>query len=170
MTTGDHLPVQAAFDDLGAPLHAVDFVVVDLETTGGSARDCHITEIGAVRSRGGELLGEFQTLVNPGVPVPPFISALTGITDAKLAGAPRINSVLPAFLEFAHGAVLVAHNAGFDMSFLKAACREVDTSWPAPTVLDTARLARVLMNRDEVRNNKLATLAKFFRAESVPDH
>ena len=170
MTTSDNLPVQAAFDDLGAPLHAVEFVVVDLETTGGSAKDCHITEIGAVRSRGGELLGEFQTLVNPGVSVPPFISALTGITDAKLAGAPRINSVLPAFLEFAHGAVLVAHNAGFDMSFLKAACREVDLAWPAPTVLDTARLARVLMSRDEVRNNKLATLAKFFRAESVPDH
>ena len=170
MTTSGQTPVQAAFDDLGAALHSVDFVVVDLETTGGSAKDCHITEIGAVRSRGGEQLGEFQTLVNPGVPVPPFISALTGITDAVLAGAPRIHSVLPAFLEFAHGAVLVAHNAGFDMSFLKAACREVDTLWPAVTVLDTARLARVLMNRDEVRNNKLATLANFFRAETVPDH
>lgn len=163
-------PVQAAFTDLGPPLAEVDFVVVDLETTGGSPRDCHITEVGAVRVRAGEVIGEFQSLVNPGVPVPPFIAALTGITDATLADAPAIGAVLPAFLEFAHGAVLVAHNARFDMGFLKAACDQLDMVWPDAAVVDTARLARVFLNRDEVRNNKLATLAAFFRADTTPNH
>lgn len=161
---------QWAFDDLGTVLSDVEFVVVDLETTGGSPKDCHITEIGAVRVRGGEVLGEFQSLVDPGVAVPPFIAALTGITDAALAGAPRVGAVLPMFLEFARGAVLVAHNAGFDVGFLKAACASEDQQWPGFPVLDTARLARVLLHRDEVPNNKLATLARHFRAATEPNH
>lgn len=167
---GGALAQQAAFDDLGVPLSQVEFVVVDLETTGGSPQDCHITEIGAVRVRGGEVLGEFQTLVNPGVPLPPFIVALTGISDAALAAAPRIAAVLPSFLEFARGAVLVAHNAGFDIGFLKAACNRLDVPWPGFAVADTARLARVLLHRDEVPNNKLATLARHFRAATEPNH
>src|SRR5205085_4944714 len=99
------------------------FVVVDLETTGGSPASCAITEIGAVKVCGGEVLGEFQTLVNPGVPIPAFISVLTGITDIAVAGSPRIGAVLPAFLEFAAGSTLVAHNAPFDISFLKTAAQ-----------------------------------------------
>lgn len=161
---------QQTFDDLGTALAEVEFVVVDLETTGGSPKDCHITEIGAVRIRAGEVLGEFQTLVNPGVAVPPFIAALTGITDAALAGAPRIDAVLPMFLEFARGSVLVAHNAGFDVGFLKEGCAAVAQEWPGFPVLDTARLARVLLHRDEVPNNKLATLARHFRADTEPNH
>src|SRR3954470_16838857 len=94
------IPVQATFDDLGTPLHSLTFVVVDLETTGGSPAACEITEIGAVKVRGGEQLGEFQTLVDPGVPIPPFISVLTGISDSTVAGASRLASALPAFLEF----------------------------------------------------------------------
>ena len=69
-------PVQATFDDLGTPLSDVTFVVVDLETTGGSAHECAITEIGAVKVRGGVVLGEFQTLVNPGEPIPAVIAVL----------------------------------------------------------------------------------------------
>ena len=111
--------VQGTLDDLGTPLHDVTFVVVDLETTGGSASASSITEVGAVKVRGGEVLGEFQTLVRPGESIPVFIQVLTGITDAMVAQAPRIESVLPAFLEFARDSVLVAHNAGFDVSFLK---------------------------------------------------
>ena len=76
--------VQTTLDDLGTPLRDVTFCVVDLETTGGRADDLGITEIGAVSVRGGEILGEFQTLVNPGVPIPAFISMLTGITDARV--------------------------------------------------------------------------------------
>ena len=78
------------FDELGTPLRDTVFVVVDLETTGGSHLDCAITEIGAVKVCGGEVLGEFQTLVNPAQSIPPFIAVLTGITDAMVAGAPRL--------------------------------------------------------------------------------
>src|SRR5579859_3560267 len=114
-------PRQATLDDLGTPLHDVTFVVVDLETTGGSPATCAITEIGAVKYRGGECLGEFQTLVNPGVPIPPMITVLTGITEAMVYPAPRIAEVLPMFLEFARDAVIVGHNIRFDCGFLDAA-------------------------------------------------
>lgn len=169
----DQIAVQASFDELGTPLHQITFVVVDLETTGGSPASAEITEIGAVKVRGGEILGEFQTLVDPGVPIPPFISVLTGITDATVAGAPRLVSALPAFLEFAgstQATVLVAHNAPFDMGFLKAACSATDRDWPGHQVLDTARLARQVVTRDEAPNCKLASLARLFRASTTPDH
>ncbi|MCZ3387153.1 MAG: DEDD exonuclease domain-containing protein [Actinomycetia bacterium] len=162
--------VQTTFDDLGTPLADITFVVVDLETTGGSPANCAITEIGAVKVLGGEVLGEFHTLVNPGVAIPAFISVLTGITDAAVAQAPRIDSVLPAFLEFAAGCTLVAHNAPFDMGFLKAAAEQQGTEWPAFGVLDTARLARRTLDRDEAPNSKLATLAQLFRATTTPSH
>ncbi len=162
--------VQGTLDDLGTPLADVTFVVVDLETTGGSPADSAITEIGAVKVRGGEVLGEFQTLVNPGTPIPPFICVLTGITDAMVASAPRVDTVLPAFLEFAAGAVLVAHNARFDISFLTAAAAAVGTPWPGNPVLDTVHLARQLVTRDEAPNHRLASLAVLFGAGTTPDH
>ena len=161
---------QPTFDDLGTPLSDITFVVVDLETTGGSPASCAITEVGAVKVRGGEVLGEFQTLVNPGVPIPAFISVLTGITDAAVAQAPpstpcsRPSSSSPA------GATLVAHNAPFDMGFLKAAAEQPDIAWPAFGVLDTARLARRTLDRDEAPNCKLSTLARLFRATTTPTH
>jgi DNA polymerase-3 subunit epsilon len=169
-SAGAGVAVQATFDELGTPLHEVTFVVVDLETTGGSPASCEITEIGAVKVRGGERLGEFQTLVNPGVPIPPFISVLTGISDSMVAGAPRLGAALPAFLEFAGDAVLVAHNAPFDIGFLKAACAASGREWPGNRVLDTARLARQVVTRDEAPNCKLASLARLFRAGTTPDH
>jgi DNA polymerase-3 subunit epsilon len=163
--------VQATFDELGTPLHEVTFVVVDLETTGGSPQSCEITEIGAVKVQGGVKLGEFQTLVNPGVAIPPFISVLTGISNAMVAGAPRVGAALPAFLEFAgRDAVLVAHNAPFDIGFLKAACALTGHEWPGNRVLDTARLARQVVTRDEAPDCKLSSLARLFRAGTTPDH
>ncbi|HET8768174.1 MAG TPA: DEDD exonuclease domain-containing protein [Pedococcus sp.] len=162
--------VQGTFDDLGTALADVTFVVVDLETTGGNPNDSAITEIGAVKVRGGQVLGEFQTLVNPHLPIPPFIQALTGITTAMVADAPRIEVALPAFLEFARGAVLVAHNAGFDVGFLKAAARQQGIEWPRHAVVDTVHLARQLVTRDEARNHKLSSLAALFGASTVPDH
>ncbi len=161
--------VQATFDELGTPLRDVTFVVVDLETTGSRATD-GITEIGAVKVRGGQRLGEFGTLVDPGTPIPAFISVLTGITDSMVAGAPRLEAALPAFLEFAAGAVLVAHNAPFDVGFLKAACAKHGHAWPAPTVVDTVRLARHVVTRDEAPNCKLGTLARVFRSPTTPNH
>lgn len=171
-------PTRAAVADMlpfdeaggGTALHTVTFVVVDLETTGSNGAEDRITEIGAVKVRGGEVLGEFQSLVNPHRPLPPVITVLTGITDAMLARAPRIETVLPAFLEFAAGAVLVAHNARFDTAFLKAACRATGAAWPDPVVVDTVLLARALVTRDEAPNHRLGSLARLFRARVVPDH
>ena len=162
--------VQPSFDTLGEPLRDVTFVVVDLETTGGSPVDSAITEIGAVKVRGGEVLAEFQTLVNPGTGIPPFIAVLTGITDLMVAPAPRISEVLPAFLEFAAGSVLVAHNAPFDLGFLKAACERQGRPWPGFRRVDTAVLARRVLTRDEAPNCKLATLARLFRTDTEPCH
>ncbi|WP_084707633.1 DEDD exonuclease domain-containing protein [Aestuariimicrobium kwangyangense] len=160
---------QPSFEDLGTPLAAVTFVVVDLETTGGGEGDT-ITEIGAVKVRGGEVLAEYQTLVNPATAIPPLIAVLTGITNQMVAGAPRLPEVLPSFLEFAAGSVLVAHNAGFDVGFLKRAAKLHDHPWPGFLVVDTVALARQSLLKDEVPNCKLATLAAFFRTTTQPNH
>src|SRR3954463_4471266 len=93
-------PVQRSFDDLGTPLADVTFCVLDLETTGGDRTTDTITEVGAVKVRGGEFLGTFQTLVTPGRAIPPQVTILTGLTDAIVAPAPRIEAVLPSLIEF----------------------------------------------------------------------
>ncbi|MGN6723848.1 MAG: DEDD exonuclease domain-containing protein [Marmoricola sp.] len=163
--------VQMSFDELGRPLRDVTFCVVDLETTGGSAADgSQITEIGAVKVRGGEVLGEFQTLVNPHTEIPAFIAVLTGISNSMVAEAPSIDAALPAFLEFAQGCVLVAHNAPFDVGFLKHFARQLSYPWPRFEVLDTVTLARRLVSRDEAPNHKLSSLAAVFEATTTPDH
>jgi DNA polymerase-3 subunit epsilon len=161
---------QGTFDELGVPLAEVTFVVVDLETTGGSPAASAITEIGAVKVRGGEVLGEFQTLVNPQMAVPPFIAVLTGITDSMVASAPPLTSALPTFLEWARNCVLVAHNAPFDLGFLKAGCHTQQIAWPAFESVDTARLARRVLTRDEAPDCKLSTLARLFRTTTTPCH
>jgi DNA polymerase III subunit epsilon len=162
---------QQSFDELGRPLRDISFCVVDLETTGASHRGgARITEIGAVKVRGGEVLGELQTLVDPHESIPAFISVLTGITDAMVAGAPSIETALPQFLDFAAGCVLVAHNAPFDIGFLKAMCQEQQRRWPAFEVLDTAVIARRVVHRDETPNCKLASLANLFGAATTPNH
>ncbi len=166
----DRAQHQLSFDELGTPLRDVTFVVVDLETTGGKPGADGITEIGAVKVRGGEVLGELGTLVDPGRGVPPQITELTGITTAMVRAAPTIRTVLPSFLEFAAGAVLVAHNAAFDMGFLRAACAAQDMVWPKPSVLCTVRLARRVLNRDEAPSVRLSALSALFCTETVPTH
>ncbi len=161
--------LQPSFEDLGRPLSDVTFCVVDLETTGSAAEDC-ITEFGAVKVRGGEVLGEFQTLVNPNAHIPAIVAVLTGITDSMVAGAPKLAEALPSFLEFAAGSVLVAHNARFDVGFLQRACTLHGYPWPDPEVIDTVALARQVLLRDEVPNVKLATLAAHFRTSTTPNH
>jgi DNA polymerase-3 subunit epsilon len=160
---------QASFDELGTPLADVTFVVLDLETTGGSPADCAITEVGAVKYRGGERLGRFETLVNPGVPIPPFITVLTGITESMLLPAPRIEEVLPPLLEFLDGAVLVGHNVRFDLSFLDAALTANGYGRLTHRRVDTLGLARRLV-RDEVPDLKLRTLAHHLRVAVEPCH
>lgn len=162
-----------AFDMEALSLRETTFVVVDLETTGGRAGGDHadaITEIGAVKVRGGAVLGELGTLVDPGRAIPPQIVALTGITTAMVCAAPRIEAVLPAFLEFARGAVLVAHNAGFDIGFLRAAAERCDIVWPRPPVLCTVKLARRVLTRDEAPSVRLSALAQLFHAGTTPNH
>ena len=174
--------VDAAFGDdaaglMDVPLHATTFVVVDLETTGGRAKGDQdgrgydaITEIGAVKVRGGEVLGELGTLIDPGRSIPPQIVALTGITTAMVHDAPTIDSVLPAFLEFSRGAVLVAHNAGFDVGFLRAAAERLGLPWKRPPVLCTVKLARRVLTRDEAPSVRLSALAQLFHASTTPTH
>ena len=109
------MALQASFDDLGTHLSQVTFCVVDLETTGGAETDM-ITEVGAVKVRGGEVLGEFQTLVNPKAHILPLIARADRHHEPDGGQRARTGaSVLPSFLAFAHGTVLVAHNAPFDV-------------------------------------------------------
>ncbi|MER6941633.1 DEDD exonuclease domain-containing protein [Nocardioides sp. NPDC127514] len=162
---------QRGFDELGRPLRDLTFCVVDLETTGNSPDNGGmITEIGAVKVRGGEVLGEFQTLVNPHTGIPPSIAVLTGITNSMVASSPTIESVLPAFLEFAEGCVLVAHNAPFDVGFLKHFAAKQERPWPRFEVLDTVKIARRVVTRDEAPNHKLGSLARVFGSTTTPNH
>jgi DNA polymerase-3 subunit epsilon len=151
-------------------LESINLVVVDVETTGWLPEDSRITEIGAVRLSGGQLTGEFSSLVNPGSPIPADITGLTGISDEMVRSAPPAATVLPAFLGFANGCVLAAHNAPFDLGFLTAACRMSGLRWPAAAVLDTAVLARLVLGPPEIPDCKLATLADFFTAPTRPCH
>lgn len=160
---------QPSFDDLSTPLFDVTFCVVDLETTGGSPADCSITEIGAVKYHGGELIGTFQTLVDPGLPIPPSITVLTGITQAMVIDAPPIETALPSFLEFCGDAVIVGHNVRFDLSFLNAAAMRLGYGRLPNKSTDTAALARRLV-RSEVRNLRLQSLAAHFRSPVTPNH
>lgn len=161
--------MQRSLDDLGAPLHDVTFVVLDFETTGAAPTTCEITEVGAVKLRGGECLGTFQTLVNPGAAIPPAITVLTGITQAMVLPAPSIDEVLPSLLEFIGGSVIVGHNVRFDLRFLDAALRRSARPRCANQWVDTAALARRLV-RDEVPNCRLATLADRLRLDHRPSH
>jgi len=155
-------------------LAQVTFIVLDLETTGASPQQgCGITEIGAIAVRGGEVLGEFSTFVNPQVPLPEYIINLTGITDEMLVDAPLISEVFPDFIEFIdrHEDIhLVAHNAPFDIGFLKAAATSLALEWPKYEVIDTVKLARRVIDRSEILNYKLGTLSQFFDTQALPNH
>ena len=161
-------PIQTTLED-GIALSEVEFVVVDLETTGGSPADSRITEVGAVKLCGDERTGAFETLVNPQVPIPRQITHLTGIDDLAVAGAPPIEWVLPSFVEFARGCVFVAHNATFDFTFLNVALRRLDYDPLPPPPVCTAKLARRVVWPD-VPNVRLQTLAQYFRTASRPSH
>jgi DNA polymerase-3 subunit epsilon len=143
--------------------------VIDLETTGTVPGESRILEVAAAKYRGGECLGTFQTLVNPGCGLPPFIVALTGITEALVVPAPAIDEVLPSLLEFIGGSVLVGHNLRFDTSFLDADLIARGRPRLANARVDTLTLARRLV-RDEVPDCRLSTLAARFRTVVRPTH
>lgn len=165
---------QLALEDLGTPLREVRFVVVDLETTGGGPGAHAITEIGAVQVRGGEVLTELSTLVNPGSAIPAQITALTGITNAMVSTAPPVRQALCSFLQWAglerEDTVLVAHNARFDVGHLRGACQALGLVWPTVPVADTLTLARRAWSRADVPNHRLGTLARFVGSATAPTH
>jgi DNA polymerase III epsilon subunit family exonuclease len=151
------------------PLDAAHFVVFDLETTGLSARSARICEIGAVRVRSLELADTFQTLVRTGVPLPAPIRAITGIRDEDLRRAPGIDSAIRRFLTFAGDATLVAHNARFDTAFLDRQLERLTGRRLAAPALDTAALARRLLD-GRIRRVSLAALAHFYGTSVQPCH
>jgi DNA polymerase-3 subunit epsilon len=160
-------------DALARPLATTAFVVVDLETTGGGPEPGGITEIGAVRVEGGRLAATFTTLVRPGRPIPPFVQRLTGITDDMVAGAPPIAEALPRLLEFLGDAVVVAHNAAFDVAHLDAAHGAIARRPLGVPAVCTLRLARRLL--PELRRRSLDAVASalgvacFDRHRALPD-
>ena len=140
-----------------------------LPVTGGSAANCAITEVGAVKLRGGECLGTYQTLVDPGCAIPPEITVITGITQAMVMRAPRMEAVMPSLLEFIGDAVIVGHNIRFDIGFLNAALAQQQRPRLPHRSIDTLALARRLLS-DEVPNCKLGTLADRLRLSHTPSH
>jgi DNA polymerase III subunit epsilon len=165
-TSSYHGPGRGA----GRLLAGLEAVVVDVETTGFRPGEATIIEIGAVRLAGDAVTGEFFSLVDPAVPVPPDITTLTGISDEMVRRAPPAREALASFLAFARGAVLVAHNAPFDLGFLTTGCRAAGLDWPPAGVLDTAVLARLTLGPGQVPDCKLATLARYFGTQTAPRH
>jgi len=161
--------MEHSVDGPATPLHEVTFCVVDLETTGALAATCAITEVGAARFRGGECLGTFQTFVDAASPVEPAVTALTGITDDMLRGAPRVDAVLAALAEFVAGAVLVGHNLRFDVAFLDAALVATARAAVGARKVDTMAVARRLIG-DDVPDLRLATLADALALPHRPCH
>jgi DNA polymerase III subunit epsilon len=167
-----HLSHQATLGDLrdlGTPLYSTTFVALDLETTGGSPTVDVITEVGALKSTGGQITGTFHTLVSPGRSIPAAIQLRTGIGEHTVAGAPSIEAVLPMLWEFLRGTVLVAHNARFDASFLAAAFARHGYALPFRRTVDTLRLARRLL-AGETLDLRLQTLARYLGASAEPCH
>ena len=147
-------------------LQEAPYVVFDVETTGSAAgKGGAITEIGALKLVGGEVIDQFTTLVNPGRPIDPFVVRLTGITDRMVSDSPSISEVMPRFEEFVEGCVLVGHNVHFDCSFVTAAR---DGS-PLPNeVLDTLKLARCLV--PGLKRYRLSALVSHFGVRQAPNH
>ena len=145
-----------------------EFIVFDLETTGLSAASERITEIGAVRYRGGEILDQFNSFVNPHMPIPPKIVELTGITDEMVKDAPDENQAVRSFLQFCgENPVFIAHNANFDIGFMKAACERCGIAFD-PVYIDTVPLARAL--HPALKNHKLDTVGEYLEIPPFEHH
>jgi DNA polymerase III subunit epsilon len=159
----------AAPPGAGLLLEDATYAVIDLETTGLRPGSCGICEIGAVRVRRLEVEAEFETLVNPGLPIAPGAAAVTGLRDSQLRGAPRPAEAVQRFLDFAGDAVLVAHNARFDLAFLDRETERLTGSRIAAPVVDTVLLARTLL-AGRVAGFSLGQLAWFLGTEERPCH
>lgn len=143
------------------------FICFDIETTGLSARKDKITEIGAVKIVNGEVTDTFSTFANPEIPIPSKITELTGITDAMVKDAPSQSEAVKAFLDFADGNILVAHNAPFDTSFIRTACENMGVEYNY-TSIDTVVICRSILK--DIKNCKLDTVAKYMRLGNFNHH
>ena len=143
------------------------FICFDIETTGLSALKDKITEIGAVKVVNGEIVDTFSTFANPEMPIPSKITQLTGITDAMVKDAPSQSEAVSAFLEFAGGNILVAHNAPFDTSFIRKACQNMGVDY-AYTSIDTVAISRAIL--PDIKNVKLDTVANYLRLGKFNHH
>lgn len=162
----DAAAVSVVRGDLDGSLDG-DFIVFDLETTGLKPATEEITEIAAVLVREGEIKDSFQTYVNPHKPIPPEITELTGISDETVADAPDLPEALDKFFAFMGDRVLVAHNAGFDLSFLKAACKKLDIEREF-TYIDTLEMSRIML--PHLSRFKLNILAKELQVGPFEHH
>ncbi|MBR7111851.1 MAG: PHP domain-containing protein, partial [Clostridia bacterium] len=144
-----------------------ELVVFDIETTGLSNRTCGITEIGAVKVKNGEVLERYNTFVNPEMPIPQEVVELTGITDDMVKDARTIDVVLPEFLAFVGDRLLIAHNADFDIGFIRAAAKRCGLAFEN-AYLDTLALSRHL--NKELKSHKLDALAKYFNLGDFNHH
>ena len=149
-------------------LSTVPFVALDLETTGAQPGPGKITEVGAVRIEGLRPVKHFQTLVNPLRPIPAMITGITGISTDMVAEAPRIEEVIPCLLEFLEGAVVVAHNASFDVGFLNYELGRLQGRRLDDGFVDTLPLARALA--PGLPNYRLATVAEALGAPVAACH
>ena len=150
-----------SFEHISQKLFETNFVVFDLETTGAKCPPCRVTEIGAYRIERGEITGEFQTLVNPESLIPPFITQLTGISNAMVKGAPKFAEIAADFLDFIGDAVLVAHNAHFDMRFLNHEIGRIHEGYRVGNQhLCTVQLSRKLL--PNIENHRLHTVAEHY--------
>ncbi|MGI6030538.1 MAG: PolC-type DNA polymerase III [Eubacteriales bacterium] len=144
-----------------------EFIMFDLETTGLNPNLCAITEIGAVRVKNGEVVEEFDTFVDPEMPIPPEITKLTGISDEMVQGAPKVRQAIEMFYDFCGDAPLVAHNSPFDAGFMKVHSRRVGLDFPY-TCLDTVALAKFLLPNQ--KKYKLDILAKELKLPPFNHH
>lgn len=149
------------------PAFDEEMVVFDIETTGLDAQNCGITEIGAVKIKNGEVIGEFNTFVNPEMPIPADIVELTSITDEMVKDAPKTKEAMEEFLAFVGGALLIAHNANFDCGFIRAAA--VKNGLPFEnSYLDTLALSRYL--NPELNRHRLNNLAEHYKLGDFHHH
>ncbi len=158
---------RVVYGDSNANFTDDEFCIFDIETTGLSAQNCKITEIGAVKFKNGEILDIFSTYVDPECPIPQNIVELTGITDEMVKGAPKTEEAVKSFLEFAGDRILIAHNASFDIGFIKKACEDYKIHFK-PTYIDTVALSRFL--NPELKKHKLNIIADYYKLGEFGHH
>jgi DNA polymerase III epsilon subunit family exonuclease len=151
------------------PLSELDFVVVDVEATGAKTPPNRLIELGAYRIRGGRIVDKFLSLVNPEIPIPRFVMALTGISNEMVRSAPVFAEVAPRWLDFVSDSVLIAHNAAFDTSFLN---HEISRVYPGHRMFNphlcTVRLSRRVLR--DLNNHRLDTIANHFSIPIISRH